>query len=553
MMIHLTRRGRSFVLFLTVLLGLGFTGLGYAQNSVAIDTVLISNVKLINQQGEADEVIVNILIRDGKLDIVTQEDVAIDSAELTLNAMQGVLLGELAIGEPPSFLILDGDPRENVDILLDTATHARFAIRRGEIIRNRLPRAIDASTKPKRSGWLAYTPPPLALPNKYADTSQWNRWDTRFVSGLFVGALVLDRQNWSSQDSNSQTQVGDLNNFNGGEIRGLRFGAVGTLNFPQPWVYTVFAATNAFDKGFDTAQDDDWTFFDWRVDIPTFAGTTLSVGKQREPISLERSTGMIFLTMQERSAVADAMLPSRNVGMVLSGGGLNQRVTWAGGVFNDWLDSDDSFSEGATQYVGRLTALPVISADESNLLHLGLGLRYTDAKEGLRYFTEPEVNESPIFVDTDEFNADSGTTYNFEASWRKGPFWLFGEYVYNDINAPDLGNPDLTGYYVAGAWALTGEMRGYNRKSGVFNPLPVSKSVYQNGWGAWEISARWSELDLTDGGVDGGETQIMSLGLNWWLTPIFNVSVNYRWITLDRFGVEGDSGGMTTRLLLMLE
>jgi phosphate-selective porin OprO/OprP len=516
-------------------------------------SLLIRNVKLIDQENRSEDTVVSILIRDGKLDVVTRDEIAADSAERALDAQQGVLIGKLELGEPANFMILAGDPREEFQILLDTYTSASFGVRDGAIVRNRLPQAFDADGKPKRSGWLAYTPPPLAMPSNYQDTTKWNRWDTKPISGIFAAAIVLDRQNWQYQDGNSEAQFPDLNDFDGGEIRGLRFGAAGTLNFPQPWVYTFFAATNAFDKGFDTDQDDDIEFFDWRVDIPTYAGTTLSIGKQKEPISLERTTGMIYLPMQERSAVSDAMLPARNVGIVLSGAVLNDRMTWAGGAFNDWLDTGDQFDDSAMQYIGRVTGIPLVSADKSNLLHLGAGLRYTDAEEDLRFFSEPEFNQSPIFVDTDVFEADSSMTYNLEASWRRGPLWLLGEYVFNDVDAPALGNPGLKGYYVAGAWALTGEMRSYNRKSGIFNPSPVSRSVYQDGWGAWEVTARWSDVDLTDGGLEGGEMEVFSLGLNWWLSPIFNVNLNYRWITLDRFGVEGDSRGFNSRVVLMLE
>ena len=84
-------------------------------------------------------------------------------------------------------------------------------------------------------------------------------------------------------------------------------------------------------------------------------------------------------------------------------------------------------------------------------------------------------------------------------------------------------------------------------------PLPVSRTVHQDGWGAWEVAARWSDLDLTDGGVDGGEMRIVSAGLTWWLTPLFNVSINIRNIRLDRFGVVGHSSGLNTRIVLMLE
>lgn len=268
---------------------------------------------------------------------------------------------------------------------------------------------------------------------------------------------------------------------------------------------------------------------------------------------MERTAQMVFLPLQERSVAADSMLPSRNIGAVLSGRAFDQRMTWAGGVFNDWFDTDVSLGDSATQFVGRITWLPLISQDESNLLHLGLGLRYTDAKEGLRYFTEPEFNQAPDFVDTGLLDADSSLTWNLEASWRKGPLWLLGEYIYNDVDAPELGNPGFSGYHLTASYALTGEMRGYNRKSGTFRAVPIAKSVNQGGWGAWEFSARWSGVDLNDGLVEGGDLEIYSLGLNWFLTPLLHVNVNYRWITLDRFGVEGESSGFMTRLVMGLE
>jgi phosphate-selective porin OprO/OprP len=52
---------------------------------------------------------------------------------------------------------------------------------------------------------------------------------------------------------------------------------------------------------------------------------------------------------------------------------------------------------------------------------------------------------------------------------------------------------------------------------------------------------------------DGGKVDIWSAGLNWWLSPYLNVSLNYRYITLDRFGFEGNSQGFNSRLMLILE
>ena len=96
-------------------------------------------------------------------------------------------------------------------------------------------------------------------------------------------------------------------------------------------------------------------------------------------------------------------------------------------------------------------------------------------------------------------------------------------------------------------------MRAYNRRSAVFGPVPVARSVYQNGWGALELALRWSYLDLTDGEIAGGEMGIASAGLNWWLTPYFGSSLYYRRIGLDRFGLDGTSDGFLVRLSLMLE
>lgn len=71
--------------------------------------------------------------------------------------------------------------------------------------------------------------------------------------------------------------------------------------------------------------------------------------------------------------------------------------------------------------------------------------------------------------------------------------------------------------------------------------------------GALELAFRYSRLDLTEGTVDGGDIGILSLGVNWWLTRRSQFSVDYREISLNRFGIEGDSSGLNARLLLMLD
>jgi phosphate-selective porin OprO/OprP len=519
--------------------------------------VLIQNVYIISAESKEDDAPVNILVRENKLEIITRDDVSLEDGTVAVDGEGGFLLGTLKVGETPSFIILDEDPTKNFDVLVDSGPHVVFAVNNGELVRNSLLEAqkdpYQAAKDATTSGWIAYTPPPMALPTGYMDDSKWNKWETKYIDGIFLAAVAFDRINWLSQNNDSERQVGDLSLEEGGEVRAFRLGAVGTINFPKPWVYTVFGATNAFDKGFEVERQDSFVMFDYRLDIPVFEKMFVSVGKQKEPISMERIMSMVQLPMQERSSVSDALLPSRNFGVVLSGNALNQDMSWAGGIFNNFIDSEESIGSTATQLIGRVTWLPYISQDESNLVHLGIGVRHSNGKQGVHYLTEPEFNKSPVFVNTGLLDTDDISQLNLEATWRKGPYWLAAEYVSSDVDSPTFGDRSFDGYHITGSWIISGEMRAYNKKSGILGGVPVSKSVYQDGWGAWEVSMRYSTLDLTDGLVDGGEMDIWSLGLNWWLSPIFNVNMNYRYIENDQGGFSGESSGFTTRVLLILE
>jgi phosphate-selective porin OprO/OprP len=361
------------------------------------------------------------------------------------------------------------------------------------------------------------------------------------------------------QDAASEEQVGDLEPFDRGDIRGLRFGAIGTLNFERPWIYTFFAATSSFDQGFDADEDDSLILYDYRLDIPLGAEGTLSIGKQKEPFSMDRILGMLFDPLQERAAISDGMMPTRNVGVVFNSTLAGERITYAGGVFNDWFDAGEEFDESATQVIGRITGLPFMSVDEASLLHLGFGLRYSNAKAGVRYRVPPEFHFSPDFVDTGtgmdggSFEADSTMTYDFELSARRGPFWVHSEFLVNSVAAPAVGDPVFGGYHVTGSWVVTGEMRGYNKRSGIFDRIHVARPVTQGGSGAWELGARWSSFDLTDGAIEGGDMQILSFGATWWATDVANASVNFRNVNLDRFGLRGNSKGVTARVVLFLQ
>jgi len=549
---------KASILRALVFLTLGTMTLATAEAAEG-PNLLIENVYIESPEDETPADLANIRIRDGVLNLVSKDKIDADDASRTLDAGGGYLLGILSVGAPSKFMILDEDPAADVMILLDTDRHVVFAIDDGTVLINQLmdpvpelPTPDEADTESDQ--WQAYDPPPFALPNSIR-SEKWNTWKSRWVNGVFISALALDRQ-WISQDEGSIAQFTDLaDDRERGTIRGWRFGAAGTINFDRPWLYNIAGAWNSFDRGFDTTEEDsnEFSFFDFSVDIPVGKAMIVRVGKQKEPVNMDRSMTMVQIASQERYAAADAMFPTRNVGVTLYGTAANERVAWAAGLFNDWLVEGESLGDSATQTVGRITWLPLLSQDESQLVHLGLGIRYTDAKQGLAYGSRPETGNMPRFVDTDEFDAESSTLYNWELGFRRGRLWLMAEYSDNHIDAPDVGNPNFTGYHLSGTWSLTGEMRGYKNNRGVFSGLPVAQSVIQGGKGATELALRYSSIDLTDGLITGGEMDIATLQFNWWLTTSLAVSLNYRRSWTDRFDLEGEMDAFVARVMLILQ
>ena len=529
--------------------------LGIAQNMLA-DTqkILIRNVTVIDQNKATEDVVVSILIKKKKLELVTRDKVSMKEADITLDARGGFILGQLEVGSMAGFIILDQDPRTNADIVLDTKSYAVFAVSKGEVVLNKLT-IIDEDQEGQITGWRSYNSPAVALPLSYQNKRKWNVIRTKPVTILFAGAILLDNTRWFSQDSNNEQQVGNLDDFDGGSIRGYRAGFGGSFNFKKPWTFVFSAGTRAFERGFgDDDNIDRYVLYDYRVNIP-IGKATLSLGKTKETFSISRLSAMIFEpSQQERASVADGLIPSRNIGITINNSIVRQRMTWAVGAFNNWYEQGRSFSENPTIFTGRITGLPFMTEDESNLLHLGIAGRYSNAAAGIRYRTKTEIFNGPVSVDTDLIDdAESSFHYGLEMAWRKGPFILLGEYIQSNVQSSTFSDPSFKGYYVVASYVLTGEMRGYNKRNGTFSRVGVAKGINSGGWGELDLYSRWSSVDLTDNSIDGGKMNTFSLGLNWSPISATQVNINYRYSTLDRFGLKGSNHGFVTRLVFILE
>ena len=145
------------------------------------------------------------------------------------------------------------------------------------------------------------------------ETTPWSRFETRWVTVQPTGAMALDFVRYS-QDDVSVSQVGDLTDFEVPEVRAVRAGVLGTINFEKPWVFYVAGAYRGFSRGFDRDKAAAWGLFDLSLTIPAGKLGRITVGKAKEPFSMERIMGGGVQPGIERSMGTDALTSARNAG-----------------------------------------------------------------------------------------------------------------------------------------------------------------------------------------------------------------------------------------------
>jgi phosphate-selective porin OprO/OprP len=271
-------------------------------------------------------------------------------------------------------------------------------------------------------------------------------------------------------------------------------------------------------RDFDSTTDEYVTLLDAVLGIPLWGEYgRMQIGKMKEPISMERTMGMIFEQVMERPMHLDALLPSRNTGITFSDMLLDGRMRWRVGIFNDWLSKDDvGFNDSDYQIIGRVTAVPYEDSSELALLHLGAAYRYERAKEGsVRYDVGPEFYFSSPWLDTGEIIADTTHTLNAEVTYLKGPLWIASEYSATIVEHNGERRNHFYGYHIAANYFVTGEHRGYNKRRGTVRRITPVLDFTKGGWGALELSARYSYMDLEDRDIHGGKMDSIALGMVW--------------------------------------
>lgn len=274
---------------------------------------------------------------------------------------------------------------------------------------------------------------------------------------------------------------------------------------------------------------------DMYIQYTGFKPATFTIGHYKEPFSLEELTSSKYITFMERAQPV-GLAPSRNLGAGADTT-LADMVGLQGGVFGEGVDSGGGPDTSGYGFTGRAYFSPIHESDR--VLHVGVagGYRNINESDTIRFRERMESHvTSTRLIDTGDFDAEDITLLGLEAAGVLGPFSLQGEYIRTNVNRAIAGNPDvdIDGWYVFGSWFLTGESRNYEfDKGGAFGSISPNSVVGKGGYGAWEVAARFSSLDLNDGDILGGEQDIFTAGLNWYPTKNLRFMVNYNTV-IDR-------------------
>jgi len=468
-------------------------------------------------------------------------------------AMSALLLAALSI----SFATIAGaDDAEDLKILVE-ALQERISALEEEIGRMKGDDAAAREAASERVEELetkvadAPTPQPNDFRVYWKEGLRFDTEDGRFK--LKIGGRIQNDWVWYDQPSelewiwNPITQAGGfVDTEDGTEFRRARLYLSGTIydNIDFKMQYDFAGGDADFKDVYMQLKD-----------VP-YVGN-IKVGQFKEPFSMEELTSSNDITFMER-ALPNAFAPSRKTGIQLSNTLLDNRMTWAIGIFKDVDDFGNGQDDGQSALTARVTGLPYYADEGRKLIHLGAAYSVRNIDGNTRFRTRPEAHLAPRFIDTGDLYNGTYNLLGLEAAAVLGQFSIQGEYTHvDDIENILVGRRQFYGYYVQASYFLTGENRAYKQSGGVWDNIKPRRNFSlrkgeERGWGAWELAARYSTIDL-DSKFEfpgGGNENNVTLGLNWYLNPNTKLMFNYINADIDHPLYSGDLDIFQTRFQL---
>lgn len=319
-------------------------------------------------------------------------------------------------------------------------------------------------------------------------------------------------------------------------------------------LYTDWAYTINYDLSHNTGTSDDGYFDEASLAYNGFKPVSIKVGRFDPDFGLEKATSSKWVTAPERNMAYDMVewANSHQQGLGLQASGIFADSFYASaGVFSK--DNNDTDGNSIKQANGRFVFAPM--HDAGNVLHFGVNVASRDVSDAVfdnRYRTRMGMRGVDTLGGNDAGGStgngnrptlggvnnsaagsyDTDTAFGLEAAFAMGPASIQGEYITRKTKADSDAFEDIKGhgFYVQGAYTLTGESRGY--KVGKFDAIkPQNKSI-----GAWEMFYRYDSLTVEDDNittatatrdVGDAEAKVHTLGVNWYANEAVKITGAY--------------------------
>ena len=382
-------------------------------------------------------------------------------------------------------------------------------------------------------------------------------------SATFHGVMQLDTAQYF-QDKNLPASVTTGRDLNSGtNFRRGRLGVDGKI-------FGSFDYGILLDFG-GSGTDGATTLHELWIQYSGFKPFKLRVGAFAPNLGLEDAASTNGSLFPERPAAAETARTlagaDKRIGVQLLANGDHWLVA---GAITGAKTTDAATFDEQRGYTFRVAGTPLHGYDW--LIHVGANASYvaTPAQTSLAgpypitLQDRPELRvDGTQLVSSGAIDASSANHWGLEFGAQKQGLSLQGEYfdysIKRRVPAVGVSDPHFTGYYVQAGWVLTGEARKYNPATAAFDAPSVAKPFdpANNQWGAWELAARYSVLDLNydenavvaGDRVRGGEQTIWTLGVNWFVNPAVKFQLDYLDVSVDRQNAAGLQAGQDYKAL----
>ena len=345
--------------------------------------------------------------------------------------------------------------------------------------------------------------PEITTKGKFKVASQDGSWEWHPIGRIFWDTVFADRDNSNLEATNS-------------ELRRARLGFQGRIAPIKYKLELDFANSGT------ASWKDVWLSYNNKNDLGEWF---TKVGQHHVPFGHATISSSNYKLLMRRPLFGDGPQTSRAVGIAYRQDA--NRWFFHTGAFIPALDETGEGTTDRMTYALRIGGQPFFK-DKTHLIHAAISYQHEefdgDTFSNIDNSLLSHVGDGDALVANFGINTDDSNAYDIELISVWGPFHGVFEYVAWDVSDPD-GDADLSAWAFDVGWFLTGESMKY--KAGAFSGIKPKAPIGKGGWGAWQIAARLENMDLTDGNIIGGEADVFTVGLNWYLTSNTRLMANY--------------------------